>query len=151
MRAMLESSRSPHGVTLIELMIVIVVVGILATITLSSYRRYVVHANRIDATSTLLRIQVAQEKYFLNNNQYVQTLANVAAAPPTGLGIGIDGSTGATTDRYYMISLSNTSATTYTATATAANGQISDSSTCRTLSIDQSGARTPPESSGCWR
>jgi len=49
-----------------------------------SYRRYVLHANRTDATSALLRIQVAQEKYFLQNNTYT---TNVTGIPPAGLGV----------------------------------------------------------------
>ena len=59
-----------RGVTLIELMIVVVVLAILGSISVSTYRRYMLRANRTDATTMLLRIQVAQEKFFLQNNGY---------------------------------------------------------------------------------
>ncbi len=140
---------SPAGFSLIELMIVVAIVAILATIATGSYRRYAMRANRTDAKSALLQIQVAQEKYYLQYSAYVTTLANIAAAPPTGLGVAIDGSTGATAAGYYTIALNNPTATSYTLTATAVNGQAADTD-CPTLSVDQSGQKLPGPPSHCW-
>lgn len=149
-----KNTRSPvsmAGVTLIELMIVIVVLSILSSIAVSSYRRYMLRANRTEATTTLLRIQVAQEKYFLNNNAYATTMTQVKAAPPAGLGIGLTASD-KTQNGYYTLSFEGTPTTTaYVIKAVATGTQTQDDSACTTLSIDQSGARNPPESSGCWR
>ncbi len=52
-----------RGMTLIELMVVVAIVAILSTLAVASYRRYVLRANRTDATSALLRIQVAEDVY----------------------------------------------------------------------------------------
>lgn len=140
-----------RGFTLVELLVTLVVLAVLATLGAASWRGPLQRLHRADAIATLLRIQVAQEKFFLANNRYVATLAGVAAPPPAGLGVAIDSASGATPDGYYRIALGNTTATTYTATATAANGQSLDHSDCATLSIDHLGMRSPPESSGCWR
>ncbi|HTP40025.1 MAG TPA: type IV pilin protein, partial [Steroidobacteraceae bacterium] len=94
-----------RGVTLIELMIVIVVLSILTSIAVSNYRRYALRANRTDGTMALLRIQVAQERFFLQNNAYAQTMTQVTAAPPNGLGITL-GTGNVTTGGYYVISFS---------------------------------------------
>src|SRR6266404_5478396 len=82
------NSNRMRGMTLIELMVVVAIVAILASLAVGSYRRYVLRANRTDATSALLRIQVAQEKYFLQNNAYTVDLSpaglNVASPTPNG-------------------------------------------------------------------
>lgn len=139
------SRQKMHGMTLIELMTVIVVVAILSSIAVSSYRGYLVRTNRTEARMALLRLQAAQEKFFLQNNRYADT-AELATAPPGGLGIPTTTPSG-----FYTISIENYSATTYRAVATAAAGQTADKTACRVLKIDQSGARVPADSSGCWK
>ena len=119
-RAMERLARRHSGVTLIELMIVIVVLAILGGISVSTYRRYTLRANRTDATTMLLRTQVAQEKFFLQQNRYA-TSDELTTAPPAGLGLGL-GSAGETPNGYYVITLDGDD-THYTATATAQNGQ----------------------------
>ena len=59
-----------RGVTLLELMAVIVIIGILASIAIPSYRTYLLRAQRTDATAALLRAAAAQEKCYLQNNRY---------------------------------------------------------------------------------
>ncbi|MDY0065906.1 MAG: type IV pilin protein [Steroidobacteraceae bacterium] len=129
--------RKMRGITLIELMTVVAVLAILGTIAVSSYRSYLVRTNRTEARMALLRIQAAQEKFFLQNNRY-------ATADELG-GLG------ATPGGYYTIDLQNLTDTTYTARARAAAGQLADAAACQTLTIDHTGARTPNDASGCWR
>src|ERR1700743_1635171 len=74
--------RYMRGVTLIELMTVMVILAILSTIAIGSYRRYSMKANRTDATMSLLKIQAAEKNYFLQNNAYTNDLSN------SGLAIG---------------------------------------------------------------
>ncbi|MGQ0835565.1 MAG: type IV pilin protein [Gammaproteobacteria bacterium] len=135
-----------RGVTLIELMIVIVVVAILASIAVPSYRNYILRTNRTEGRAALLRVQVAQEKFFLQNNTYT---LNLTAAPPAGLGVG-----NTTPEGHFGITVvagAGGITTSYLATATAAGGQMQDTVACRVLTINDQGVRTPAESSGCWR
>lgn len=141
--------RMERGVTLIELMIVIVVLAILSSISVSSYRRYMLRSNRTDATATLLRVQVAQEKFFLQNNRYAGS-TELMTAPPGGLGIGL-GTGDVTTNGFYTVTLDSPDDTHYTATATATAGQTADSADCQVFTINEQGQRSPAESSGCWR
>ncbi len=134
-----------HGVTLIELMTVIVVVALLGTIAVSSYRSYLLRTNRTEAKTQLLRVQAAQEKFFLQNNRYA-TADELDDAPPAGLGVGTT-----TPNGMYNIALINVTQTTYTAQATATSGQLQDTAACHTLTINEAGTRTPAAGSGCWR
>lgn len=133
-----------RGVTLLELMAVVVIIGILGTIAVNSYRSYLLRTNRTDARMVLLRAQAAQEKFFLQNNRYAAT-AELSTAPPAGLGIAATSPGG-----HYTITLATPTTTTYTLTATALGGQTKDAAACQTLTINQSGARTPT-GNDCWR
>jgi type IV pilus assembly protein PilE len=66
-----------RGVTLIELMTVVVIVAILATIALPAYRQYLIRAQRSDATTALLTLQQAQEKFYLQNSAYAPDVATL--------------------------------------------------------------------------
>jgi len=52
---------SKKGITLIELLIVIVIVGVLAAIAIPSYTGYMVRARRADAKTALEQFRAAQE------------------------------------------------------------------------------------------
>jgi type IV pilus assembly protein PilE len=142
--------RAARGFTLIELMIVISVVAILTTIAVSSYRTYVLRATRTEARMALLSIQVAQEKFFLQNNQYAQNLATAIAAPPAGLGVSLAVG-GVTPGGHYTVGFTAATGTTYTVQAVATGTQTSDKAACLTFTINEQGVRTPADSSGCWR
>jgi type IV pilus assembly protein PilE len=141
--------RAQRGVSLIELMIVVAIVGILAAMGSASYTRYVIRANRTDGTATILQIRVAQEKFFLQNNRYA-TDAEVALAPPAGLGIPL-GAAGITPKGRYLVTLSGVTATTYTINAAAYGGQTQDIAACLTYTMNEQGTRTPDFASGCWK
>jgi type IV pilus assembly protein PilE len=141
--------RTQRGVTLIELMMVITVLGILAAIAVPGYRQYLLRANRTDAKSALMQLQAAQEKFYLQNNAYTDKIVD---APPTGLGMS-----GQTTHGFYQlkVTLDDASAQGYSATATpiAGKGQ-SDDAKCKVFSIDDAGKKGvtgPLGAIACWQ
>ena len=131
------------GMTLIELMIVVAIVALLASIAVPSYRQYVLRSHRVQAKAALLNLAAAQEKFYLQNNTYAANAA-LSTAPPAGLGIP-----GTTEDGFYTIAINNASATAFTATATATGAQTADSD-CATFTINQAGARTATTTK-CWQ
>ena len=66
-----------RGFSLVELMVVVGIMVLLASIAIPGYQRYVQRANRSDATNTLLRIASSQEKFFLQNNTYTTNFAQL--------------------------------------------------------------------------
>jgi type IV pilus assembly protein PilE len=142
-----------RGVTLIELMIVVVIIGILSAIAVPSYRSYVLRTHRTGATATLLRIQQAQEKYFLSNNAYSTKLTD----PTDSGGLGIPALS--VNGEYYDVSLDpDSTATMYTARAKArAATQQTDDKRCAEFTINQNGKQGATSATGdvttaeCWR
>ena len=141
-----------HGFSLIELMIVVTVVSILAALANASYRSYMLRTNRTEGRIALMAIQSAQERYFIQNNQYATTLATVIAPAASG-GLGVTNLTsgGVTPNGYYTISFQVATPTTYTIQAVATGPQTKDTAACLTFTVNDQGQRTPADSTGCWK
>lgn len=118
------------GLTLIELIIVMVVVAILAAIALPMYTGHMVRARRADAKVALEQLRAAQE---MRRAEYGAYLNNLAALQ-TSWGAP------ATNQKYYTISMVATS-TTFTGTATPTGSQTADGA----LTINQDGTKSPED------
>jgi type IV pilus assembly protein PilE len=62
--------RASHGMSLIELVIAMVIVGILASIAIPSYQSYVLKSHRTEAKTALLDLASMEERYFSTQNVY---------------------------------------------------------------------------------
>jgi type IV pilus assembly protein PilE len=143
---------SARGFSLIELMIVVAIVAILATLATASYRSYMLRTNRTEGRMAILAIQTAQERFFLQNNQYAQNMATVIApANAGGLGVSNLTAAGVTPSGNYTIDFAAVAATSYTIRAVATGPQTHDTAACLTFTVDDQGTRTPTDSTGCWR
>jgi type IV pilus assembly protein PilE len=139
-----------QGVTLLELMAVVIVIGVLGTIAIPSYRQYVMRAQRVEAKNALLQVAANQERFYLTNRSY-GTVAQLIGANllPAG-GLSERGT--------YQITMAPHAAgyaVGYTATATpVAGGQVDmrDDTQCTTFSIDAQGVRTATggDAASCW-
>ena len=145
----IAATRRERGVTLIELLIVVTILAILSSLAVGSYRRYMLRANRVEATATLLRIQVAQEKHFLQFNNYANDTATMIADPNAG-GLGIAATTTASGSYTIGLAAGATAGSTYLATATAIAGQTQDTN-CPSFTVNDQNQRTPADSTGCWQ
>lgn len=76
------------GFSLIELMIVVVIIGIIASIAVPGYQNSVMRSSRGDGMTALLDIMRAQENFFANEYTYTTNLTqlnyNAAQASSSG-------------------------------------------------------------------
>ncbi|HWT28900.1 MAG TPA: type IV pilin protein [Methylophilaceae bacterium] len=134
MRARLAQHSS--GFTLIELMVVVAIVGVLASIAMPAYSRYVQRSKAAEATSALSDWRNRMERFFQDNRTYTGACA---AATPTGI-------------KYFTMSCVET-AQTYTLTAT---GKADQGMSGFTFTLDQNNSKQTTAYPGstvpanCW-
>lgn len=130
--------RRQLGVTLIELMVVVAIMGIIAAVAFPSYTRHVQKSNRSNAQAILMESAQFMERYFTANNTYVGGTATSAVVPKGATGSAI---------KYNITFSVNPTATAYTLQAAPAGSQSAD--TCGTMTLAHTGAQTPA-TAGCW-
>jgi type IV pilus assembly protein PilE len=144
------------GFTLLELMIVVAIVTILATIAYPSYMQQVRQSRRTEARTAIMDMTSREERYFSTNGaSYTAAAAGVGYnALPVVVGSG-----------YYTLSvcspacapsaIATTPSYTVTATPVAGQSQALDT-TCQSFSVDSTGKQFAFDNAGnnttttCW-
>lgn len=118
-----------RGITLMELMTVVAIIGILTAIAAPGYREYMRRGAVEEGLATLSTTRTALEQYFLDNRTY-------------------NGFPDPTDTREFVITVSDNDASGYVLTATG-SGRVDGF----VYTIDETGARTtdgPWGSGNCW-
>jgi type IV pilus assembly protein PilE len=124
------------GFTLIELMIVVVIVSILASVAIPSYRDYMLRSYRADVQQRILFLAHTLERRNTVNASFdLDGTPPVVTVPPAE--VIPQNATGG--DVRYTIRVA-VAPTTYTITATPENDQLLDR--CGTLAVNAAGTRT---------
>ena len=129
-----------HGMTLMELMTVVAIIGIIVAIAYPSYRAQVRRSNRTEARVALEQTAGALEKCYTRYMRY-DDITNCPAANQFDSGGAYN-----TPKGYYQITAPTLNGTQFMLRADAQGGQATDTD-CVRLEMDQTGNRTPP---GCW-
>ena len=73
-----------RGITLLELMIVVVIIGFLAVIAYPNYRSFVERAKRNEAKAALLKVATNQERFYLQNYTFTCDLTQLSFPDAAG-------------------------------------------------------------------
>jgi type IV pilus assembly protein PilE len=134
-RRLVMNKLQQRGVTLMELLTVVVIIAILASVAIPTYRNYLLRTQRAEGKTALLQLQAAQEKFYLNGNSYTD---DVTGASPDGLGLPGNSET----NKYDITVELVNDGQGYTASATPADGGGQEDDTrCGTLTISDTGVR----------
>src|SRR5687768_15664395 len=128
-----------RGFTLIEMMIVVAVIAILATIAFPSYQNFAMRNRRADGKDLAMRIASAQERFYTNRNSYT--------TDPVALGVGL-----VSEQQYYTAQIVvPDDGQTYTLNLVPQDIQVEDR--CGTLTINNTGFKDhlgPGGNGACW-
>lgn len=138
-----SARRRQRGVTLMELMIVVVIVGILASVGYPAYREHTIRAARSEGRGALLEAASRQEQFFLDNKSYADDLADLSLPQNTE-------------HDKYQIAVDDESGdcpieSCYALTATPLGRQLDDTS-CGNLTLNSNGTKgaTGDAPDACW-
>jgi prepilin-type N-terminal cleavage/methylation domain-containing protein len=121
---MRKEKRMKKGFTLLELIIVIIIVGILATIGFSQYVKVVERGRTSEAKTVLGQLRTAETGYQLQYGNYSDDVADLAIEAPTAC----------TTTHYFSYDVDD-AAGTATATRCQAGGKTPQGGTAYTLTV----------------
>ncbi len=130
-----------RGITLIELLIVVVIVAILAAVAIPMYNGYLQRARRADAKTMLEQVRAAQEMWRAEKGCYARDGVDCTGGAYAGAAIAkLQNTMGApgTTVGYYSWSFITLNANSFTARSTPSGTQSSDG----WLAINQDGTKT---------
>lgn len=128
------------GFSILEVMVVLVILSALSILAITLFTGNVRQGRRADGVNTLLAMSLAEERYRTINTTY-GTLAQVWNGVTTS------------TQGYYTLGISSTSATGYSLTATAIGDQANDqsgSTSCGTLTLTASSGTVTEAPAACW-
>jgi len=139
------------GFTLMEMLIVLVIIAILASIALPSYQSSLRKSARTSAKGSLMDVVSRQEQYFMNNKGYSTSLGGLGLPDPYYIDKKNESVAAGDGSRVYRLTLANVSAVAFDALATPQLDQTEDA--CGSYTLKSDGSKAVSGSIGasiCW-
>lgn len=144
-----------QGFTLVELMIVIAIIGILASVAIPGYTNYVARGRLVEAGVNLASYRTSMEQYYQDIRMYASAVGSTVCGVPVPSAVG-------TTDNFTISCITSGVGATegFTATATSRAGRGLGNAGAYVFTIDDANQKnttrfegvsvTAAVGTGCW-
>jgi type IV pilus assembly protein PilE len=137
------------GLTLIELMVAVAIVGVLAAVAYPNYSEHVVRTRRAAAAGCALELAQFMERVYASNLRYDLNGGAATTLP------AVQCSTDLSSDYQFAFGVDQPQQRTFSIAAAPQGAQATRDTRCGTLTIDQANARTRSGTAAtvaeCWR
>jgi type IV pilus assembly protein PilE len=137
---MMTSNKGSQGFSLIELLLSLALMVLIGSVAVPGFRSAILRAHRSDGLAAMMRLQLQQERFYLERGRYAHDAAELTSR--LGAAVG---------SLHYDIAVQSVNDDRFSIVLQAIGPQRADRPDCWRLAIDERGARSPGESSGCWR
>lgn len=131
----LANSMKSKGFTLIELMIVVAIIGIIASIAYPSYRNHIASARRTDGQAALMDLASRMERFYSEQQSYLNATVGSGNTATDVI------SSKTSPQGWYNLSISAQTASSYTLQAIPQSSQATADTLCQTLTLNNLGAK----------
>lgn len=140
---------SQRGFTLIELMVVVVIVALLATVAYPSFMEQIRRSGRAEARAALMEARAREEQYFLDNKAYTGD-ASLLRLQLAATGSGASAKLLTESGKYDIRIVCGSNCMSYTLSAVPQGAQAQDR--CGTLGLSSEGVKsaTGTNAGECW-
>lgn len=127
------------GLSLIELLIVLAIVGLLLMVSWPAYQRYILRSHRVEATTVLLKLANAQVQHHADFGVFTNDFANLGQMQPSST-------------RYHFTMRVAGAGQTFELSAAAIGSQTADTD-CDRFTLNHLGQRNShsPQRIFCWQ
>ncbi|MEE9343732.1 MAG: type IV pilin protein [Gammaproteobacteria bacterium] len=119
-------SENGSGFSLLEVLIVLAIMGILASLTVPGYQQSVQQSRRVDAVALLLELQLSQARNFAEQGEYKTSFS------------ALGGTRQSFSNTYYQLTFISADKDHWVVAATPAGTQATDA--CGVFAVDEKGA-----------
>ncbi len=70
-----------RGITLIEILVALAILGILSAVAIPAYQNYIKHAKTVEGKTAVREVAMLEDTYYIDTGAYSDNLATIGYSP----------------------------------------------------------------------